>query len=136
MKERGELEMEEVSGYVICIHSNQWWFGCVLRKDLEYVQVSVCFIRLVQVDHSDILVRLEACVNRLLEQYEALLSYFQSTDEESATVTQITEALETPIKKAYLMFLSDSLPIISIFNKIMQQQSPTVHFLHQELQVL
>jgi len=24
MKERGELEMEEVSGYVICIHNNQW----------------------------------------------------------------------------------------------------------------
>ena len=30
MKERGELEMEEESGYVICIHSNQWWLGCVL----------------------------------------------------------------------------------------------------------
>ena len=72
-------------------------------------------------------------MNRLLKQYEALLSYFRSTDEESATVTRITEALETPITKAYLMFLSDSLPIINIFNKIMQQQSPTVHFLHQEI---
>ena len=64
MKERGELEMEEVSGYVICIHNNQWWLGCVLEKDLENVQLnSVCFIRLVQVDHSDILVhqRLSLC---------------------------------------------------------------------------
>ena len=34
---------------------------------------------------------LEACVNRLLEQYEALLSHFWST-EESATVSRITES--------------------------------------------
>ena len=76
---------------------------------------------------------LEACVNRLLEQYEALLSYFRSTDEKSATVTRITEGLEKHITKAYLMFLSDSLPIINIFDKMMQQQSPTIHFLGQEI---
>lgn len=72
-------------------------------------------------------------MNHLLEQYESLLSYFRSTDEESATVTRIKEALEQPITKAYLTFLSDSLPVINIFNKIMQQQSPTIHFLHQEI---
>ena len=44
MKERGELEMEEVSGYVICIHSNQWWLGCVLEKDLENVQVKLSLL--------------------------------------------------------------------------------------------
>ena len=38
MKERGELEMEEVSGYVICIHNNQWWLGC------ENVQVKLSFL--------------------------------------------------------------------------------------------
>ena len=41
MKESGELEMEDVSGYVICIHNNQWWLGCVLEKDLDDVQVSL-----------------------------------------------------------------------------------------------
>ena len=77
---------------------------------------------------------LEACINRLLEQYDALLSYFRSTDECSATVRRITEGLEKPLTKAYLMFLSDGLPIINVFNKLMQQQSPTIHFLHQEVQ--
>ena len=72
-------------------------------------------------------------MNRLLEQYDALLSYFRSTEEKPATVTRITEALQTPISKAYLMFLSNSLPIIIIFNNIMQQQSPTIRFLHQEI---
>ena len=46
MKERGELEMEEVSGYVICIHNNQWWLGCVLEKDLENVQVKLSLLHL------------------------------------------------------------------------------------------
>lgn len=45
-------------------------------------------------------VNLEACVNRLLEQYEALLSYFRSIDEESATVKWFTEALEKTYNKS------------------------------------
>jgi len=36
--------MEEVSGYVICIHDNQWWLGCVLEKDLENVQVKLSLL--------------------------------------------------------------------------------------------
>ena len=41
MKECGELEMEEVSGYVICIHNNQWW---LLEKDLENEQVKLSLL--------------------------------------------------------------------------------------------
>ena len=44
MKERGELEMEEVSVYVICIHNNQWWLGCVLEKDMENVQTKLSLL--------------------------------------------------------------------------------------------
>lgn len=76
---------------------------------------------------------LELCVNRLLEQYESLLSYFRSTDESSAIVQRILTALEKPVTKAYLMFLSDSLPVINIFNKVMQNGSPTIHFLYNEV---
>ena len=76
---------------------------------------------------------LEACVNRLLEHYDALLSYFRSTDEASATVCRITEDLERSLTKAYLTFLSDALPIVLMHLKLMQWESPTIHFLHQEL---
>lgn len=76
---------------------------------------------------------LELCANRLLEQYEALLSYFRSTDESSAMVQRILTALEKPMTKAYLMFLSDALPIINNFNKVMQKRSPTIHFLYNEI---
>ena len=56
---------------------------------------------------------LEACVNRLIEQYEALLSYFRSTEDRLAAVRRIRAVLEMPLTRAYLLFLSSALPIIS-----------------------
>ena len=79
---------------------------------------------------------LEACVNRLVEQYDALLSYFRSTENRTAAVKRISAVLEKPITKAYLLFLSVSLPIINNFNKCMQKQAPLVHLLQQELESL
>lgn len=76
---------------------------------------------------------LEACVLRLLEQYDALLSYFRSTDETSATIERIVNSLENPLSRLYLMFLCDSLPVINNFNKLMQKQSPTIHILSREI---
>ena len=76
---------------------------------------------------------LEICVNRLLEQHDALLSYFRSSSENLASVRRITESLEKPLSRLFLMFLSDSLPVINIFNKMMQQQSPALHSLKQEV---
>ena len=55
---------------------------------------------------------LEMCVNRFLEQYEALLSYFRSTEERSSNIQRITITLEKPLTKVYLMFLSSALQVI------------------------
>ena len=76
---------------------------------------------------------LEICVNRLLEQYDALLSYFCSSSENLATIRRITQSLENPLSRLYLMFLSDALPVINIFDKMMQQQSPVLHSLKREV---
>ena len=76
---------------------------------------------------------LEICVNRLLEQYDALLSYFRSSPENVAAVRRITQSLENPLSKPFLMFLSDALPVINIFNKMMQQEAPALHSLRQEV---
>ena len=78
---------------------------------------------------------LEMCVNRLLEQYDALLSFFRSSAEERlASVQRITSTLENPLTKPYLMFLSNALQVINAFNKLMQGEAPTVHFLLREVQ--
>ena len=41
--------------------------------------------------------------------------------------------LEAPLTQAYLWFLSSALPIINVFNKLMQRESPLLHVLQQEL---
>ena len=45
-------------------------------------------------------------------------------------VQRVKSVLEKPTTKAYL---SVTLPIVNNFNKFMQQQSPVVHILQQEL---
>ena len=77
---------------------------------------------------------LEMCVNRLLEQYDALLSFFRSSEERLATIQRITTTLERPLTKLYLMFLSNALQVINAFNKLMQVEAPTIHFLFSEVQ--
>ena len=72
---------------------------------------------------------LEACVNRLLEQYQALISYFRSTEDRQAVVRRVNDVLDKPLTKAYL---STTLPIINNFNKFMQQEAPVLQVLHQE----
>ena len=65
---------------------------------------------------------LEACVNRLIKQYEALLSYFRSTEDKQAVERRVKIVLEKPLTKAYLLFLCSALPIVNNFNRYMQQQ--------------
>ena len=75
---------------------------------------------------------LEACVNRHIEQYEALLSYFRRTEDKQAVVRRVKSVLEKPLTKSYLLFLCSALPINN-FNRYMQQQSPILHVHYQEL---
>ena len=74
---------------------------------------------------------LKASVNHLIEQYEALLSYFRSTEDKQAVVRRV-DVPEKPRIKIYLLLCS-ALPIVNNFNRYMQQQSPILHVLYQEL---
>ena len=75
----------------------------------------------------------EACLNHLIKQYEALLSYFLSTKDKQAVVRRVKIVLEKHLIKAYLLFLCSALPIVNNFNRYTQQQSPILHVLYQEL---
>lgn len=77
---------------------------------------------------------LETCVSRLLEQYDALLSFFRSSEERLVSIRRITNSLEKPLTKVYLMFLSNALQVINAFTKLMQGVAPTVHFLLRKIQ--
>ena len=58
---------------------------------------------------------------------------FEALKIKQAVVKRVKVVLEKPITKAYLLSLSFALPVVNNFNKCMQQQSPIVHVLHQEL---
>ena len=77
----------------------------------------------------------KTCVNHLIEQYEALLSYFRSTEDKQEVMRKVKIVLEKLLTKAYLLFLCSALPIVN-FNRYMQQQSPILHVLYQERDVL
>ena len=36
--------MEQVSGYVTCMHNNSWWLACVLEKDNDNAEVKLTFL--------------------------------------------------------------------------------------------
>ena len=59
--------------------------------------------------------------------------YSRSTEDKQVVVRRVKIVLEKPLTKAYLLFLCSALPIVNNFNRYMQQQSPILHVLYQEL---
>ena len=63
------------------------------------------------------------CVNRYISQYDGLVSYFLSCEEETAKVRSIIERLENPLTKPILHFLSFILPHMDRFNCVFQKST-------------
>ena len=68
----------------------------------------------------------------MLESF-ARIKMSHSAAESSASIQRIMQSLENPLFRLLLLFLSDALPVINIFNKMMQQQAPALHVLQQEV---
>lgn len=78
---------------------------------------------------------LNSCVNRVLEQYEVLRSFFRlEVFEDPSKVTEsVLTALDKKSTKAYLEFLSYSLNILTTFNLIFQSERPMLYKLKYEV---
>ena len=59
---------------------------------------------------------LEMYINRVIEQYDALLSFFRSSEERSSNIERFTNSLEKPLTKLYLMFMNNALQVINALN--------------------
>ena len=71
---------------------------------------------------------LEACANRVLEQWDALLAFFtHCPSAKTDKAIWIKERLEKPSTKIYLNFLSAVLPIFNNFNKQFQREGIEIH---------
>lgn len=68
-------------------------------------------------------------VQRIVEQWDALLSYFalSSQEDHNETATNILTAMRNPVTKAYFLFLAFFLPTVVELNLIFQSSKYTLH---------
>ena len=81
---------------------------------------------------------LKKCVNRLLEQYEALTDYFNlaANEDPSHFNDCILASLQNHFIQAYLQFLSFQLQRFNAFNRLFQSERPLLQNLKQEVERL
>ena len=81
---------------------------------------------------------LQACVNRILEQYVALQNYFTLVVNKNPTHSndRIHRSLQNKFTLAYLEFLSYQLDRFNSFNILFQSEKPLLHCLKKELESL
>ncbi|XP_047211240.1 uncharacterized protein LOC124861488 [Girardinichthys multiradiatus] len=75
------------------------------------------------------------CIQRVLNQWDALQAYFNSHEEveRSAKVRDLASHLHDPIVKAYFMFLSAALKPLYEFNIVFQSEAVQIHKLEEEI---
>ena len=81
---------------------------------------------------------LQECVNRTLEQFEALTRYFTLTANEdpSHSNDRILASLQNRFIQMYLEFLSYQLERLNAFNRLFQSERPVLHMLKPEVENL
>ena len=47
-----DLQIDDISGYVTCVHSSKWWLACVLGIDKENAKVKVTLLHPSRPSHS------------------------------------------------------------------------------------
>ena len=78
---------------------------------------------------------LQAVVERILEQWPALVLFFQAValEDHIQSASTILSALSDPIYKLYFSFLSYILPIVNKINLEFQSESVRIHVLYENL---
>lgn len=80
---------------------------------------------------------LESAVNRMLEQYKALVLFFTDAalSERVLSAENILNDLRDPLTKPFLLFLQFVLPIFNNLNKQMQSEKPEIHKMHTAISI-
>lgn len=72
-------------------------------------------------------------VDRLLEQWIALRSHFDSLSVEEPAFHAMSSLYRTPIYLLYMKFLSYALTMVTAVNKEFQAERPVLHLLHTRM---
>lgn len=101
------------------------YFCCISKRREQFKE----FQAFTNVEYLEILIHcqtrwlsLEKVVKRVLNQYPALISYFNShpDNKKPGRVKRCTDMLNNPLTKLTLHFLEYILPVINDFNKLFQ----------------
>lgn len=77
---------------------------------------------------------LSTCVGRLLEQWEALDSYFTKESITTDRIKRIAAFFKNPMSKAYCLFLQNVLPLFVNPNLFLQKEEPVLHLMQESMQ--
>lgn len=69
---------------------------------------------------------LEKAVNRVLELYESLSSYFKSNNEPQARFKRLHSAFSKPMTEIYLLFIQSLIPTFTRLNMLLQREDPMI----------
>ena len=73
---------------------------------------------------------LERCVQRTLEKYSGLKSYFPSEEFAEERFSRLQDAFNNALTGIALLFHHASIPLFNNFNKLLQSEEPIIHMLH------
>ena len=72
---------------------------------------------------------LEKCINREIQIFDGLKSYFLSEDFPDARFKRLKEHFIDPMTKVYTTFYQATLPVFTTFNIPLQSEAPLIHYL-------
>ncbi|XP_047236692.1 uncharacterized protein LOC124877498 [Girardinichthys multiradiatus] len=110
-------------------------------KSAKRCEIYKRFVDFTDSDHLELLgycstrwLSLLTCIQRVLNQWDALQAYFNSHEEveRSAKVCDLASHVHDPIVKAYFMYLSALKPLYE-FNIVFQSEAVQIHRLEEEI---
>ena len=79
---------------------------------------------------------LERCVERILQKYEGLKSYFLSEHFAEARFERLHTAFQNPVTEIALLFNQATIPLFTNFNKLLQSGEPVIYIVHDKVTAL
>ena len=76
---------------------------------------------------------LERCIQRTLEKYSGLKSYFLSEHFSESRFMRLQNAFKNPLTEIALLFHHASISLFTNFNKLMQSDEPLIHIVYESV---
>lgn len=121
----------------ICVDMFYWFDKSTKRKGILREFCSFCdsdyheIVRYVSVRW----LSLEKAVNRILQLYRSLESYFKSEAESQARFKRLAAAFEKPMTEVYLFFYQSVLPTFTQVNLLLQREDPNIYLIADAIRI-